>query len=204
MRRKEVKTVVILGVLIALLLAILIILACDRLWKGDVIVREDRLIVPRVTSVPMPEEPEYEEAEIPMPEAWVRYPVPLDDELQIYIEAKCREYSVPARYVMAIIQVESGFDPELVGDNGNSWGLMQIYAVQHTERCVRLGAWNLLDPKANVRVGIDFLSELMQIHNDMEWALSWYNGWGGAPCDYASEVMRIAEQLEEGAQSVEA
>ena len=108
--------------------------------------------------------PEEAETGEPAPAVWTRYPVPLDDELQIYIEQLCAEYEVPANVVFAVIEVESGYDPSLVGDGGNSWGLMQIYATQHTARCVRLGAWNLLDPKANVRVGIDFLGELLAIH----------------------------------------
>lgn len=201
-RREEVKAVMILGVLIALLLAILILLAANRLWETNRLeIREDRLIVPEATEVPAPEEAETGEA---APAVWTRYPVPLDDELQIYIEQLCAEYEVPANVVFAVIEVESGYDPSLVGDGGNSWGLMQIYATQHTARCVRLGAWNLLDPRMNVRVGIDFLGELLAIHDDIEWALSWYNGWGGEPCDYAGAVMCIAEQLLESSQQVTA
>lgn len=158
-------------------------------------IREDKLLVPETTSVPEP-------TETPAPRTWTRYDVPLDDELQIYIGELCREYEVPANVVMAMIEVESGFDAELVGDGGNSWGLMQIYATQHTARCVRLGAWNLLDPKANVRVGIDFMGELLATGHGIEWALSWYNGWGGEPCDYAGAVLRIAEELLESSQLV--
>lgn len=141
---------------------------------------------------------------VPEPvETWVRYDVNLEDDLQKYIEQLCKEYEVPAPVVMAVIEVESNCDPELVGDNGNSWGLMQIYSTQHTARCVRLGAWNLLDPYMNVRVGIDYLSELLNCGHGIEWALSWYNGHGGEPCEYAYTVMVRSETLLESAQLME-
>ncbi len=155
-------------------------------------IQTDKLITPEVTSVPMPVETK----------TWVRYDVALDDDLQKYIEEVCKEYNVEASVVMAIIEVESGCNPELVGDNGHSWGLMQIYSTQHTARCVRLGAWNLLDPRMNVRVGVDYLAELLNCGHGMEWALSWYNGHGGELCDYAYAVLTEAERLLESAQSV--
>ncbi len=102
--------------------------------------------------------------------------------------------------VLAVIERESDFDPELVGDNGKSWGLMQIYNSQHIKRCVDLGAWNLLDPKMNVRVGINYLSELLSCGHGMEWALSWYNGHGGEPCEYAESVLKRAEEIKATAQ----
>ena len=184
----------VLGGIAGLLLAVLVCVAVWRMWEPEMHILHERIMT-MATSVPMP-------TATPAPKAWTRYDVPLDDDLQIYIGELCRQYEVPANVVMAMIEVESGFDAELVGDGGNSWGLMQIYATQHTARCVRLGAWNLLDPKANVRVGIDFMAELLDTGHGIEWALSWYNGWGGEPCDYAGAVLCIAEQLLESSQLV--
>lgn len=136
----------------------------------------------------------------PEPKAVVSYPVPLDQDLQDYIVQTCLEYEVSPCIVFAIIGVESGYDASKIGDNGKSWGLMQIYSTQHTARCVRLGAWNLLDPYQNVRVGIDYLAELLATGHDIEWCLSWYNGHGGEPCEYARTVLCNAEQILEGVQ----
>lgn len=167
---------------------------------GDMMeIQEDKLLTPEVTPVP---EAEPTPPPAPLPKAWVRYDVDLDDELQQYIDDVCAEYGVEAAVVMAIIETESGCDPSLVGDAGHSWGLMQIYSTQHTARCVRLGAWNLLDPRMNVRVGVDYLAELLDCGHGMEWALSWYNGHGGEPCDYAYTVITRAEQLLESAMTV--
>lgn len=172
--------------------ALAVVLGCvllktviDRMDRGPTQIDPERFVHPTPTPPPSPYELDY----------FFRYDVPLDDELQIYIEEICMEKMVDAAVAMAVIEVESGCDPNTISDNGNSWGLMQIYATQHTERCVRLGAWNLLDPYQNVRVGIDYLSELLACGNGIEWALSWYNGHGGEPCEYANKVLTEAERL---------
>ncbi len=161
-------------------------LACCRMASEEdqrMEIIEERIIETPSNSTPVPSE------------CWTRYDVPLDDDVQKYICEQCRQYGVPVSVVLAVIERESDFDPELVGDNGNSWGLMQIYNKQHIRRCVDLGAWNLLDPKQNVRVGINYLSELLACGHGMEWALSWYNGHGGEPCQYATDVLKRAEEI---------
>ena len=129
--------------------------------------------------------------------ATLTYPVPLDQELQDYIVETAKSYGVSPCIVFAVIGAESEYDPNAIGDNGNSYGLMQIWANQHTDRCKRLNAYNLLDPYQNVRVGIDYLAELLD-QGDLDWALSVYSGNGGAPCDYALNVQRSAECILEG------
>ena len=136
---------------------------------------------------------------IPIPvEPKVTYPVPLDQDLQDYIVKTCLEYEISPCVVFAIIGVESSYNPNLIGDNGSSYRLMQIYAAQHTQRCVRLNTYNLLDPRQNVLTGIDYLAELLATGHSIEWCLSWYNGHGGEPCEYARTVMCNAEQILEG------
>lgn len=147
--------------------------------------------------------------EFPAPEmyTWVRYPIPMSDDLQKYTEEVCREYEFPASVVFAVMEAETGgtFDPELKGDmyegQYRSFGLMQVMASEHTDRCVRLNAHNLLDAKQNIRVGVDFLAELIAYYDgDYSAALSFYN------CDssgeYAELVLSRAEVLSESAQSV--
>ena len=167
-------------------------------WREPVYqIREDRLIQTTGSTIDQATE-EQETTDV-----WVRYDVPLDDDLQKYIYKLCSEYKVDPALVMAVIEVESGFDPEKSGDGGKSLGLMQIYSTQHTERCIRLDAWNLFEPKANVRVGIDFLSELMATGHDIEWCLSWYNGHGGDSCEYSKTVLNRAEIISESAMIME-
>lgn len=133
--------------------------------------------------------------------ATVTYPVPLDQELQDYIVDTARSYGVSPCIVFAIIGSESEYHADAKGDEidgvFHSFGLMQIWADQHTNRCLRLNAYNLLDPYQNVRVGIDYLAELLD-QGDLDWALSVYSGNGGAPCDYALTIQRSAECILEG------
>jgi len=142
----------------------------------------------------------------------VRYPVPLDDALQQYVLDQASSKGISAAVVFAVIAKESDFNPDLVGDDGKSFGLMQIMASEHTERCIRLNAYNLLNPYQNVSVGIDYLAELMDENRGLEWALMAYNGGpgyadrmteAGKVSDYAVEVARMAECFFEGLQVVE-
>ncbi len=147
--------------------------------------------------------------EIPAPKTytWVRYPIPMSDDLQKFTEEVCREYEFPASVVFAVMEAETGgtFDPELKGDmydgQYRSFGLMQVMASEHTDRCIRLNAYNLMDAKQNIRVGVDFLAELIAYYDgDYRAALSFYN------CDstgeYAELVLSRAEVLNEGSQTM--
>lgn len=58
------------------------------------------------------------------------FDVPLSDSLQRYIYEICADENVPVTLVMAMIEHESGFDPEAVSPT-DDYGLMQINAVNH-------------------------------------------------------------------------
>ena len=105
----------------------------------------------------------------------VIYDVPLSDDLQIHIATLCEEHHIEPEIILGIIEQESNFDPDVVGDQGRSVGLMQIQPRWHKERMEYLGCWNLTDPYANVTVGIDIFAELLDKHEDTEKALMVYN-----------------------------
>lgn len=184
------------GLMLALFVTVIycaLIVASDADDRMDEIV-ESKLIVPEVTPVPMPGE------------TWVRYPLPLDDTLQKYIQGLCREYELPASVVFAVINEESGCDPDAKGDMVDgyyqSFGLMQIWASEHVDRCKELHAYNLLDPYANVRVGINYLAELVDYFDgDYEKALAFYNN--DETGDYAYKILTQAECLWESRQIME-
>jgi soluble lytic murein transglycosylase-like protein len=77
--------------------------------------------------------------------------------------------------VKAIIKEESGGNPNAVGDNGESIGLMQIQPKQHKKRMEELGIVSLFDPQENVIVGCNILAELYDKYGNYEDALSVYN-----------------------------
>lgn len=136
--------------------------------------------------------------------------VPLEAELQKHIANLCEEYHIIPELVLAVIEQESQFNPEAIGDSGNSLGLMQIQPRWHSERMQRLGCDDLLDPYQNVIVGLDILAEKMA-KGSTEWALMAYNGGNqyadalqarGEVSEYAKAVIMLAEELEGGAEHV--
>lgn len=133
------------------------------------------------------------------------FDVPLDEDLQDYIFLTCLEYNVPPRIVFAMIWRESNYNPNCVGDSGNSLGLMQIQQRFHSERMKKLGCTDLRDPYQNILVGVDFLSELINRGKGLEWALMGYNGGAsyanrkaaaGEVSKYAVSVMEKSRSLE--------
>lgn len=61
---------------------------------------------------------------------------------------------------LALIERESGYHWDKVGDNGNSKGYMQIYEKWHIERMEAEGVTDLFNPYQNIRVGLNCLREI--------------------------------------------
>lgn len=89
--------------------------------------------------------------------------VPLEAETQRAIFDKCGQDARLFCAVMAISSVEGGFDPQMVGDGGDSIGMMQINTRWHTGRMEALGVTDLADPVQCAAVAIDYLLELEAI-----------------------------------------
>jgi len=112
--------------------------------------------------------------------------------------------------ILAIIQVESGFDHQAVSPRG-ALGLMQVRPqvvselAQEGKMPARV-ANHLQDPVVNVQVGISYLAYLHQMFGDIEVALTAYN-WGPTtirqklvtkevmPMQYAMKVLRVHRSL---------
>ena len=122
------------------------------------------------------------------------YDIPLSEELQEYIFTECEERGIKPEIVFGMIERESQFREEAIGDNGNSFGLMQIQPYWHSGRMERLGVTDLLDPFQNVAVGIDYLAELVLKYDNIEMALTAYNaGCTGAYNNYFSKGIYCSE-----------
>ena len=126
------------------------------------------------------------------------YDVPLGIELQAHIINECGGYEVDPAIVFAMIERESRFKADAVGDSGKSFGLMQIQPRWHEARMERLGVSDLLNPYENVMVGIDFLAEQIDRYDgDVAKALTAYNmgHYPGEITAYAKGVMERSEEL---------
>lgn len=152
-------------------------------------------------------------AEIPSvgEEEYKSYAVPegeFSEENQKYAEDVCEKYGVPYEIVFSIIHRESHYNSASIGDDGQSFGYMQIMKKWHVDRMERLGVKDLMDPKGNILVGIDYLSELLGSYPEMNLALMAYNcGPDGAErlwkqgiyqTDYSTEIMEEAESIRMG------
>ncbi len=129
----------------------------------------------------------------------ILYDVPLDEDLQIHIIKTAEEYGIDPAIIFAIAYRESTYNPECVGDGGDSYGLMQVQPYWHSERMERLGCLDLLDPYQNVTVAVDYLAEKLDWYNgDIAKALVAYNqgSYKGTITRYAEAVLEIAEELE--------
>lgn len=133
------------------------------------------------------------------------YDVPLSSELQQHIINTSEMYGVDPAIIMAMIDTESSFQANAVGDDGRSYGLMQIQVRYHEERMQELGVSDMLNPYENVVVGIDYLAEQLARGNGIEWALMAYNGGAsyanemsanGLISDYAANVLSKAGEIE--------
>lgn len=143
------------------------------------------------------------------PETEIKFfDVPLSEELQLYIFAECEKYNISPALVIAIIERESTYNADRIGDNGKSFGLMQIQPEWHSHRVKELGytEFDWFNPKQNISVGCHFLAELFNKYgDDIYTVLMGYNGSpkyvrdminAGLVSDYAKEVATRAEQLE--------
>lgn len=130
------------------------------------------------------------------------------EKMQIYTRCLCKQNDVPYALVLALIERESGYEFDKVGDGGKSKGYMQIYEKWHTDRMQRLGCTDLMNPYQNVRVGIDFLSYLLKKYGTVQDALAAYNyGEKGARehlwrngvyvYSYNSAIMQRMKEIEE-------
>ena len=145
--------------------------------------------------------------EVPKEPERTYYDVPLTEDLQDVIIDTAGGRGVDPALVLAVIEKESGYNPDASGDNGRSQGLMQIWRSFHEKRMEMLGAVNLYDPKDNVLVGIDILAEKLDKYEDAEKALIAYNaGDAGAKKHYFAKgvysngysqaVLKIAEKIQ--------
>lgn len=129
---------------------------------------------------------------------------PLTEEEIIngYIHDICATYQVDEFLIRSVVRKESNYNPDSVGDHGRSIGLMQIQPRWHAKRAASLGVTDLHDPYNNILVGVDYLSDLLELY-EPELALMVYNGGPsyaskmhsrGLVSGYAREILDAAKQ----------
>ena len=149
-----------------------------------------------------------------IPEEWtvgvetkfVPLDVPMDKETQEFIYYLSYGYNIDFPFVMALIETESGFNPNAVSAT-NDCGLMQINKINHGYLTKAVGVTNFFDPYQNVCAGTFMLKNLFEKYDDPAKVLMAYNmGEGGASrlwkqgvyeSNYSNKVMNKALQYKE-------
>lgn len=136
----------------------------------------------------------------------ILYDVPLGEDLQLHIIETAESYGINPAIIIAMAYRESTYRAHLIGDGGDSYGLLQVQPKWHSERMQKLGCTDLLDPFQNVTVAVDYLAEHFDRYGDIGMALTAYNaGPSGAQKNYfskgiyaskyATEVMAYADEI---------
>lgn len=153
---------------------------------------------PTETTPPVTEATQPPETTVETEPPVILYDVPLATDLQLHIISEAEAHSIDPVIIFAMAFRESSFNPAAIGDNGNSFGLLQIQHRWHQERMERLGCSDLLDPFQNVTVGVDILAEQIdRYEGNIAKALVAYNQghFTGTVTDYAKDVLEKAEEL---------
>ena len=133
--------------------------------------------------------------------------IPLHPELQAFIFGVAEDYGLEGELVMAVIGIESNYKADSVGDNGEAYGLMQVWPKWHEAEMERLkiSTEELLDPYANVVVGVDVLAGYVERFG-VEYGLVAYNAGPddaiamkeqGTITEYAESVIMLADLLKQ-------
>lgn len=132
---------------------------------------------------------------------------------QVYLWYLCKEAGVDYYIALALIERESGYRYDAIGDSGNAVGLMQVQEAWHTDRMEALGATNLYNPYDNMRVAVNFLKEIQDrylANSGEHCVLMVYNmGASGAnklwaegiySTAYTRHILQRAQEIKQGLQ----
>jgi soluble lytic murein transglycosylase-like protein len=190
------------GVWILLWVAAAIITA-QMLLSAKTKAEEPKPSAATVTTIPqpkavMPEAPveDFENEKIEaalLEQGYLRDDIPLDYDTQALLRAACDETGVEFELALAVVWRETTFR-NVGGDDGNSFGYMQVQPRWHRARMDRLGVTDLMDPAGNFRVGCDYLAELLAKY-PLEQALTCYNTGRPGHNQYARDVVGYLEEL---------
>jgi soluble lytic murein transglycosylase-like protein len=89
--------------------------------------------------------------------------------------------------------VESGFNPDAVSPKG-ACGIMQV--MPGTAAIYGVSKRELFDPDTNIRVGLTYMAEMLDLFQDRDLALAAYNCGPGRVVDAGRRIPPIPETLQ--------
>jgi soluble lytic murein transglycosylase-like protein len=110
-----------------------------------------------------------------------------------------RERRIDPLLILAIIGVESGFNPFAESPMG-ARGLMQVIPRFHMDKVPEgMGVRHLFDPAVNIRVGVHVLEEAIRRRGGITAGLQYYAGSSDSSGGYANKVLAEKKRLEKAA-----
>ncbi len=192
-----------------------IILACIVLFLLTVGYLVGRFTAPKETVTVTTEEtiasPTYEPDSLPETEEINYLDIPLSHSLQRYIFEVCADNDVPVSLVIAMIDTESNFNPEVISKS-DDYGLMQINIINHDQLAEEYRCADMLDPYQNVFCGVRIIKSYIDKYDDFGKALMAYNmgdygarkAWGDGITEspYSKKVLKAMKNYEEEVQNI--
>ena len=150
---------------------------------------------------------EYKANTLPKVEKNYYYNIPLSHNLQDFIYEICVDEGVPVTLVLAMIEAESGFNPEIISST-NDYGLLQINKLNHEWLRESYRTADMINPYQNVFCGIKIIGTFIKkYNNDYNKALMAYNmgdygakkAWqnGITSTKYSTKILDLMNKYEE-------
>lgn len=178
---------ILIGILLGIIISVF--LFPKEVWSAEPV-----LIVPNGTTViedlSHPNFQEVKEAEQYLSENRIVIP----EYIKGYCKQYGKEYGICPEILMAICWVESNCIEDIDNSQGCK-GLMQVKHSCHRARMERLNCTDLHNAEENIKVGTDYLAELLET-NDIRLSLALYNGHTNVNAGYINKVLKIAHALE--------
>lgn len=152
------------------------------------------------------EVPVHESENLPQDTEVFLFDIPLSDSLQRYIYEICADEGVPVTLALAMIEHESGFNPEVISST-DDYGLMQINAINHEWLEEKYRVADFLNPYQNAFCGITIIGSYIEKYGDYGKALMAYNmgdygaqkSWenGVTSSSYSTTILDFMQKYEE-------
>ena len=152
------------------------------------------------------EVPAHESENLPQDAEVFLFDIPLSDSLQRYIYEICTDEGVPVTLALAMIEHESGFNPEVISST-DDYGLMQINAINHEWLEEKYRVADFLNPYQNAFCGITIIGSYIEKYGDYGKALMAYNmgdygaqkAWenGVTSSSYSTTILDLMQKYEE-------
>ena len=93
------------------------------------------------------------------------------------IEPIAQQYGVPENIWESVAQMESGYNPSVIGDNGTSFGIFQLHIGGQANNALNAGytKQDLLNPKINAMFGIPYIADAWnKLKSSFDDSLQWW------------------------------